>query len=110
MVSIPLNKNNSLHNKQHNVNNNNNNNNKQAQQTCSQATKSKGHRIKTMLKNPYLRRDLGGTGQGCSDSSKNTQPRFVFSGDLGPEGGGPTSARFWATCTDPKTIQNHPNM
>ena len=27
MVSIPLNKNNSLHNKQHNVNNNNNNNN-----------------------------------------------------------------------------------
>ena len=34
MVSIPLNKNNSLHNKQHNVNNNNNNNNNRQQQTC----------------------------------------------------------------------------
>ena len=59
------------------------------EQEQSQVTESKRHRTKTM-KNQYLSGGSGGSGQGCSDSSKNTQPQFVFSGDFGPEGGGPT--------------------
>ena len=51
------------------------------EQEQSQVTESKRHRTKTM-KNQYLSRGSGGSGQGCSDSSKNTQPQFVFSGDF----------------------------
>ena len=61
----------------------------QQEQEQSQVTESKRHRTKTM-KNQYLSRGSGASGQGCSDSSKNTQPQFVLSGDLGPERGGPT--------------------
>ena len=49
------------------------------------------------MKNHYLSRGSGGLGQGCFDSSKNTQPQFVFSGDFGPEGGVQHKPDFWPT-------------
>ena len=74
------------------------------EQEQSQVTESKRHRTKTM-KNQYLSRGSGGPGQGCSDSSKNTQPQFLFSGDLGPEGGFQHKPDFWPTGIDSTTTQ-----
>ena len=49
------------------------------------------------MKNHYLNKNSGGSGQGCFDSSKNTQPQFVFSGDFGPEGGFQHKPDSWPT-------------
>ena len=57
------------------------------------------------MKNHYLNRGSGGSGPGCFDSSKNTQPQFVFSGDLGPAGGFQHKPDFWPTRIDSKTTQ-----
>ena len=57
------------------------------------------------MKNQYLSTGSGGSGQGCSDSSKNTQPQFVFSGDFGPEGGAQHKHDFWPTGIDSTTTQ-----
>ena len=57
------------------------------------------------MKNHYLNKGSGGSGQGCFDSSKNTQPQFVFSGDLGPEGGFQHKPDFWPTGIDSTTTR-----
>ena len=43
------------------------------------------------MKNQYLSRGSGGPGQGCSDSSKNTQPQFVWA-----RKGGSNISLIWA--------------
>ena len=78
------------------------------EQEQSQVTESKRHRTKTM-KNQYLSRGSGGPGQWCSDSSKNTQPQFVFSGDFGPEGGSNISLIFGPPEPIPKRPKNDSN-
>ena len=57
------------------------------------------------MKNHYLNKNSGGSGQGCFDSSKNTQPQFVFRGDFGPAGGFQHKPDFRPTRINSKTTQ-----
>ena len=62
------------------------------------------------MKNHYLNRGSGGSGPGCFDSSKNIQPQFVFSGDLGLEGGFQHNPIFGPPESIPKWPKNDPKM
>ena len=61
------------------------------------------------MKNHYLNRGSGSLGPGCFDSSKNTQPQFVFSGDLGLEGGFQHNPLFGSPESIPKRPKNNSN-